>query len=107
MGGRVGDCGVDNPGIESELLQQVPSHIGIVGFVAVFVQCSARGCVPGVEMGHIDTSQSRADTHHRPAIRPLALPRVFLAFNSVYLFEAEEPPVDREVGLFAYGSYPA
>ena len=49
----------------------------------------------------VTASQQRPDPHQRPAVGPLALPGVLLAFDPVHLFEAEEPPVDREGGLRA------
>ena len=50
--------------------------------------------VPLVEQGHVGAAQQCADAHQRPAVAPLALPRVLLALDAIDLFEAEEAPVD-------------
>src|SRR5215469_11577577 len=52
------------------------------------------GQVPAVQQRRVDAAQQRADPHHRPAVGPLALPRVLLALGPVDFLEAEEAPPD-------------
>src|SRR6056297_2528027 len=106
VGGRIGDRVVDHPRIESDLLQQVPRHVGIVRPVALLVQRTAGALVPAVEVVHARPAQQRPDAHHRPAVGPLSFPRVLLALDPVDLLQAEELPVDPQPGLVTYISDP-
>ena len=101
VGGRIGDRLVDHGRVESDLPEQVPGDLRIVGTVSVLVQCSTGAFVPSVEVVHARTSKQRPDAHHRPAVRPLALPRVLLAVDPVDLLQAEELPVDHQIVLTA------
>ena len=97
-GRGIGDRLVDEAGLETEFFEKVAGDSLFVRFVAVDVQCPARTLVPGFDVGHRPAAQQCTDAHHRPAVRPLPLPRVLLALLAVDLLEAEEAPVHREAG---------
>ena len=79
--------------------QQVAGNVGIVRLVPLLVQRPSGAFVPAVESSMLVTPQQGTDAHHRPAVRPLAFPRVLLALDAVDLLQAEEPPLDLEPGL--------
>ena len=51
----------------------------VVRLEALFVKGAARTLVPPIEVVHRRPAQHRADPHHRPAVGPVAFPRVLLA----------------------------
>ncbi len=101
-GRRIGDGGIDQTRVEADRGDQLPGDRTQMRLLAVDVQCPADGGVPGIEVLHPLTSQQRADPHQRPAVGPLALPRMLLTLGSVDLFQAEEPPSDLEPGTLAH-----
>ena len=96
---RVGDSLVYEPRIEPETIKECSSHFGLVRLESMEVEGFASHRVPAVEVVHARPSQQGPNAHHRPAIGPLAFPRMLLALGTVHLFEAKELPVDGEAGL--------
>ena len=95
-GGGIGDRRVDQARVEVELGQELAVHVGDVRLATLEVEGAAGRGVPAVDQVLTLTAEERGDPHLRPAVGPLALPRVLLALDPVDLLEAEEPPRDVE-----------
>ena len=103
---RVGDGPGDEARVEPELDEQLLGDLGPVRLAALLVQGPAGPLVPRVEQGRVLAAEQGADAHHRPAVGPLALPRVLLALDPVDLLQAEEPPAHLEPGQVAHLAHP-